>query len=77
MLEDPATGSATANFGGWCVAMKRPLPLRCAISQGEMIARPSSLYLEVGIDRHIKVSGDVLEIATGAVTLSRSRAANP
>ncbi|MGO8854457.1 MAG: PhzF family phenazine biosynthesis protein [Steroidobacteraceae bacterium] len=70
MLEDPATGSATANFGGWCVAMKRQLPLRFEISQGEMIGRPSSLYLDVGLDRHIKVSGDVLEIATGAVTLS-------
>jgi len=70
MLEDPATGSATANFGGWCVAMKRQLPLRIEISQGEMIGRPSSLYLDVGLDRHIKVSGDVLEIATGAVTLS-------
>jgi trans-2,3-dihydro-3-hydroxyanthranilate isomerase len=70
MLEDPATGSATANFGGWCVAMKRQLPLRYEISQGEMIGRPSSLYLDVGIDGRIKVSGDVLEIATGALTLN-------
>ena len=47
MLEDPATGSATANFGGWCLAMNRPLPLRMEISQGEFVGRPSTLYLEV------------------------------
>ncbi|MGA2188100.1 MAG: PhzF family phenazine biosynthesis protein [Steroidobacteraceae bacterium] len=70
MLEDPATGSATANFGGWCIATDRPLPLHCEISQGEMAGRPSSLYLEVDIDRRIGVSGDVIEIAAGAVTLS-------
>jgi PhzF family phenazine biosynthesis protein len=70
MLEDPATGSATANFGGWCIATDRPLPLHCEISQGEMAGRPSSLYLEVDIDRRIGVSGDVIEIAAGAVRLS-------
>src|SRR6202161_963419 len=47
MLEDPATGSATANFGGWWLAMKRPLPVRIEIEQGEVVGRPSSLYLEV------------------------------
>src|SRR5271165_668003 len=46
MLEDPATGSATANFGAWCLAMKRPLPLHMQISQGELVARPSDLYLD-------------------------------
>jgi PhzF family phenazine biosynthesis protein len=70
MLEDPATGSATANFGGWCLAMRRPLPVHCEISQGDLIGRPSSLYLDVGIDRRIRVSGEVIEIAAGVVTLS-------
>ncbi len=51
MLEDPATGSAAANFGGWCVAMQRPLPLRVQISQGEFVARPSSLYLCIDAER--------------------------
>jgi trans-2,3-dihydro-3-hydroxyanthranilate isomerase len=69
MLEDPATGSATANFGGWCLAMGRPLPLRVQISQGEFISRPSSLYLEVNAARQIRVGGDVIEIGSGAVTL--------
>jgi PhzF family phenazine biosynthesis protein len=69
MLEDPATGSATANFGGWCLAMGRPLPLRVDIAQGEFVGRPSSLYLEVTEDRQIRVSGDVVELGSGAVTL--------
>jgi predicted PhzF superfamily epimerase YddE/YHI9 len=69
MIEDPATGSATANFGGWCLAMQQPLPLRYEISQGEMAGRPSTLYLEVASDRHIRVSGDVVDLGCGTVTL--------
>jgi trans-2,3-dihydro-3-hydroxyanthranilate isomerase len=69
MLEDPATGSATANFGGWCLAMNRALPLRIEIAQGELIVRPSSLYLDVDAERQIRVGGDVIELARGAVTL--------
>jgi PhzF family phenazine biosynthesis protein len=69
MLEDPATGSATANFGGWCLAMGHALPLRVDIAQGEYVGRPSSLYLEVTEGRQILVSGDVVELGRGAVTL--------
>ena len=69
MLEDPATGSATANFGGWCLAMGRTLPLRVDIAQGEFVGRPSALYLEVAEDRQIRVSGDVVELGSGALTL--------
>src|ERR1700730_17240587 len=53
MLEDPATGSATANFGGWCLAMQRELPVDLEISQGEFAGRPSSLYLQVNAEREI------------------------
>jgi trans-2,3-dihydro-3-hydroxyanthranilate isomerase len=69
VLEDPATGSATANFGGWCLAMRRALPLKIKISQGECVGRPSSLYLEVSAGREIFVGGDVLEIARGRIEL--------
>jgi PhzF family phenazine biosynthesis protein len=69
MLEDPATGSATANFGGWWLAMQRPLPARIEIAQGEFVARPSSLYLEVTVERRIRVGGDVIEIGRGSVSL--------
>ena len=69
ILEDPATGSATANFGGWCLAMKLQLPVDLQISQGELIGRPSSLFLQVDGRRNIFVGGDVLEIGRGSVEL--------
>lgn len=69
LLEDPATGSATANFGGWLVAMNHPLPHRYEISQGEYAGRPSTLILEVTADRQIRVSGDVVEIGRGSIEL--------
>jgi predicted PhzF superfamily epimerase YddE/YHI9 len=73
LLEDPATGSATANFGGWCIAMQRPLPLRYDISQGESVARPSSLVLEIGADRGIAVGGDVMQIGQGTLALAQDQ----
>ena len=69
ILEDPATGSATANFGAWCLAMKRTLPVQMQISQGEFVARPSDLYLDVTREREIFVGGDVVEIGRGSITL--------
>jgi PhzF family phenazine biosynthesis protein len=69
ILEDPATGSATANFGGWCLAMQRSLPVNLQISQGEFVRRPSSLYLHVSEQRRILVGGDVLEIGRGSISL--------
>ena len=69
ILEDPATGSATANFGGWCLAMELPLPVDLQISQGELIGRPSSLFLQVDGRRNIFVGGDVVELGRGTVDL--------
>jgi predicted PhzF superfamily epimerase YddE/YHI9 len=69
MLEDPATGSATANFGAWWLAMGKPLPARIAIAQGELVGRPSTLYLEITAERAIRVGGDVIEIGRGTVSL--------
>jgi trans-2,3-dihydro-3-hydroxyanthranilate isomerase len=69
VLEDPATGSATANLGGWCLAMERVLPLEFEISQGEYTGRPSSLRLRVDAERRIFVSGDVIELGRGTVSL--------
>jgi len=67
-LEDPATGSATANFGGWCVATQRPQPVKLKISQGSMVKRPSTLFLDVNEDQ-IFVGGDVIEIGRGVINL--------
>ena len=69
ILEDPATGSATANFGAWCLAMKRALPIQLQISQGEFVGRPSTLFLDVNREAQVFVGGDVLEIGRGSITL--------
>jgi PhzF family phenazine biosynthesis protein len=67
VLEDPATGSATANLGGWMVATGRKLPCHFDISQGEYADRPSTLLLDVDGDKRIFVSGDVIELARGTL----------
>ena len=69
ILEDPATGSATANFGAWCLTMKRALPVQLLISQGELVGRPSTLFLDVNREGQVFVGGDVLEIGRGSITL--------
>lgn len=69
LLEDPATGSATANLGGWCIAMGRERPCRFEISQGEQTGRPSILYLDLDADQRVRVSGHVIELGRGVVTL--------
>jgi trans-2,3-dihydro-3-hydroxyanthranilate isomerase len=69
VLEDPATGSATANLGGWCIAMNRERPCRFEIAQGEQADRPSILYLDVDADQRIRVSGDVVELGRGTITI--------
>jgi trans-2,3-dihydro-3-hydroxyanthranilate isomerase len=69
ILEDPATGSATANFGAWCLTMKRALPVQLQISQGEFVGRPSTLFLDVNREAQVFVGGDVLEIGRGSITL--------
>ena len=69
VLEDPATGSATANLGGWCLAMDRTLPCEFDISQGEYTGRPSALRLRVDAERQVLVSGDVIELGRGTINL--------
>ena len=69
VVEDPATGSATANLGGWCIALGRQLPCRFEISQGEQAERPSILHLDVAADQRVRVSGDVIDLARGTLDL--------
>jgi trans-2,3-dihydro-3-hydroxyanthranilate isomerase len=69
VLEDPATGSACANLGGWYLAMGRRPPLEFEISQGEFVGRPSTLQLEVNSDNEVFVGGDVIEIGSGHLIL--------
>ena len=69
ILEDPATGSACANLGGWFVAMGRRTPLQIEVSQGEFVGRPSTLQLEVNSDNEVFVGGDVIEIGSGILNI--------
>jgi trans-2,3-dihydro-3-hydroxyanthranilate isomerase len=68
VAEDPATGSACANLGGWFMAMGQ-VPITRIVQQGDQIRRPSTLRLDVGADCQIRVSGDVLYLGQGWVQL--------
>lgn len=72
VVEDPATGSACANLGGWHVATKKDLPVRLRVRQGEAIHRPSVLDLHVDAERRVFVGGAVREVAQGAFDLAPS-----
>ena len=69
VIEDPGTGSACANLGGWLLATGAALPQQLEINQGEAVSRPCRLGLEVTVDRRILVSGRVIEIARGTLTM--------
>jgi len=67
--EDPATGSACANLGGWWIAQKRHVPASLQISQSGQMQRPSYLYLDILNDMTIKVGGKVQEIGRGVIQI--------
>lgn len=68
VVEDPATGSATANLGGWMLHHGRT-PCRFQIEQGEVIARPSHLKLDVSAAGIIHVGGRVMSLGLGSLTI--------
>ncbi len=70
VVEDPATGSACANLGGWYLAQRAALPLRRTISQGRAIHRPSRLELSIDPDGGIYVAGTVIELGRGVIELT-------
>ena len=69
VLEDPGTGSACANLGGWLLATGAALPQRASIAQGDAVGRPCRLGLDVTAERRIRVSGRVIELGRGTLTL--------
>ena len=66
ILEDPATGSACANLGGWFCAMRPGARIERTVSQGEQVHRPSTLRLAVR-DGSIFVGGRVIELGRGTL----------
>jgi len=69
VVEDPGTGSACANLGGWLVATHAPLPQTFALKQGEAVGRPCHLGLDVDATGKIFVSGRVIELGRGSIAL--------
>lgn len=68
ILEDPATGSACANLGGWFCAMRPGVDVSRTVSQGDEVARPSTLFLDVAAGV-ISVGGVVADLGRGTVSL--------
>ncbi|MBV8659211.1 MAG: PhzF family phenazine biosynthesis protein [Burkholderiales bacterium] len=66
--EDPGTGSACANLGGWWLATQGQKPLHARISQGTSINRPNVLSLNVSEAGQIQVGGRVIEIGQGELS---------
>ncbi|HEY3180060.1 MAG TPA: PhzF family phenazine biosynthesis protein [Casimicrobiaceae bacterium] len=67
VIEDPGTGSACANLGGWLLATGANLPQRLSIDQGEAVRRRCRLGLAVTSDRRIQVAGRVVELGQGTL----------
>lgn len=68
VIEDPGTGSACANLGGWC-ALNDLAPLSWRIEQGEAIQRPNVLYLYVDAAGTVQVGGKVQQLGEGTFRL--------
>jgi PhzF family phenazine biosynthesis protein len=65
VCEDPGTGSACANLGGWWLAHHPGQPLDAKVSQGDAVGRPNRLSLDVSAAGEIRVGGQVIEIGQG------------
>lgn len=65
--EDPATGSACANLGGWFLATGAAAPLVRRVRQGERVRRPSELLLSIDAQRTVRVGGQVIALGSGEI----------
>ena len=66
--EDPATGSACANLGGYLLAQPHiSPPFVRYVEQGQVLRRPSLLELHVNAAGRIHVTGAVTELGAGYV----------
>lgn len=70
VIEDPGTGSACANLGGWWLATRGHEAVRLDVHQGARTGRPCRLRLQVGGDGSVRVGGRVVEVARGSFDLA-------
>jgi PhzF family phenazine biosynthesis protein len=68
-IEDPATGSACANLGGWYLATGAAAPLVRRVHQGERVKRPSELLLSIDAKSAVRVGGQVVALGGGDIEL--------
>lgn len=71
VIEDPGTGSACANLGGWC-ALNGRQPLAWRVEQGHAIDRLNVLALTVSAAGEVRVGGRVIFIGSGVFELPGS-----
>jgi trans-2,3-dihydro-3-hydroxyanthranilate isomerase len=69
VMEDPGTGSACANLGGYLVNTGASLPLSIEIVQGEFLRRTNLLWLDIDEAQRIFVSGRVIALGEGRIAL--------
>jgi len=69
VIEDPGTGSACANLGGWWLATRGREAVKLDVHQGARTGRPCRLRLQVGDDGSVRVGGRVVEVARGSFEL--------
>lgn len=67
--EDPGTGSACANLGGYLLATDTPLPQYWRLSQGTALNKPCHLQLTIDLNANIFVGGRVIELGRGEIHL--------
>jgi PhzF family phenazine biosynthesis protein len=66
IAEDPGTGSACANLGGWFLAEDCALPHDCVVRQGDHLGRACRLTLSISGNGAIEVGGRTREVARGS-----------
>ena len=69
LCEDPGTGSACANLGGYLLKQNAAVPLEITVDQGAQTGRPCRLNLRLDSAKNIKVSGKVTEFGRGEIFL--------
>lgn len=70
--EDPGTGSACANLGGWLANNGYKLPLHAVVTQGVKMGRECELLLDLISTKDqidIFVGGKAIELGKGVITL--------
>ena len=67
IAEDPGTGSACANLGGWHLLRGGPLPWSRVLQQGDRLGRACRLHLDVDAAGAIRVGGRVVDLGAGVL----------